>query len=292
MRRTALIALLALAAGGAAAAEAVPEEAAAAAQREALQRRAAVEQKLKLADQMLFRSAGARRVAASGNEEALRLLGEARASFSGARAALEAGNLAAADQQAAESLRRVGLAMRLVPDAGGEAQALRLRYARVLAAVQAFQASQFLSAGGAAGPRPPEMERVRELVGQAQALADKADFAEASRVIDRAADLILESAPRLVAARGAGAPGLAGLAAEDARFQSYEDLVAIASSRPGVTPERARGLAAALDRARALQIRAQDLAVGGRYDEAMTASQDSIAVLREALRAVGGVPLQ
>lgn len=250
-------------------------------------RRAAVEQKLKLADQMLFRSAGSRRVAGSGNQEALRLLAGARSLYTGARGALEAGNLGEADNLAAESLRQLGLAVRQVPDAAGETGEMHQRYARLLSAVQTFQGSHFVSAGRAGGARPAEMERVRELVEQAQGLAGKGDFAQASRVMDQAADLVLTAAPRLMAPRGAGLSGAAALSAESARYQSYEDLVAIAASRAAVAPD-ARRLQGALDRARSLHIRAQDLAVSERYDEAMAASQDAIAALQEALRAAGG----
>lgn len=285
-----LIAVLMLSAAGIPAADAQDE--AAAAQRELLQRRAAVEQKLKLADSMLFRSTGARRVAASDNGEALRLLAEARASFADSRAALEAGNLGAADELAAEALRKVGVAMRLVPEGGGDAEQMRARYARVLNAVQTFQASQIQSAGGAS-VAPAEMDRLRELVRQAQDQAEKADYAEAARTMDQGAELILKSAPRLMAARG-GAPrsGAAALEVTSARYQNYEDLVAIAALRANIAPERARDLRSALDRARALNIRAQDLSLSQRQDEAISAAQEAIAVLQEALRAVGVISYQ
>jgi tetratricopeptide (TPR) repeat protein len=282
-----LIALLTLAAPVATGADPSRNEAAAA-QREELERRASVEQKLKLADQMLSRSAGARRVAASGNEEARRLLDEARATFSAARAALDAGNPGAADDLAAESLRKVGLAVRLVPEQE-EGELLRMRYVRILNAVQAFQASHYLISGGAGSPRPPEMERVRELVGRAQTLEEKPDYAEALRAIEQAADLVLESAPGLMAMRGASASGAAGLAAVNARYQGYEDLLAVAALRGGIAPEPRGRLQAAVERARSLNIRAQDLALSQRYDEAITASQDAIAVLREALQAVSDI---
>lgn len=254
----------------------------------ALEHRAAVEQKLKLADQMLFRSAGARRVAAGGNQEALQLLGRARGLYGNAREALEAGNLAAADELAAESLRQLGVAVRMVPEAGGGAEEARQRYARILNAVQVFQGSHFVGALRTANPLPPEAERVRELVARAQGRAQAEDFAEAARVMDQAAALILAAAPKLMVAPGSGLSGAAALAWEGARYQGYEDLVAVAASRAGSTPERERRLQGALDRGRALNIRAQDLAVSGRHDEAMTATQDAIAALQEALRAAGG----
>lgn len=264
----------------------------AAAQRDLLQRRAAVEQKLKLAESMLFRSAGARRVAASEHGEALRLLAEARAAFASSRAALDRGELGVADELAAESLRQVGVAVRLVPEGGSDAEQMRARYARLLDAVQTFQASQIRSAGSA-NVAPPEMDRLRELVRQAQGLAEKGDFPEAARTMDQATELILQSASRLmVAPRGAGLSGAAALEAAGARYLAYEDLVGIAALRPNLAPERARALRVALDRARALNIRAQDLALSQRQDEAMTAELDAIEVLQEALRAVGVVSLK
>lgn len=290
MRPAVLLAALTLATA-AAAAEGPDERAAA--ERERLQQRAAVEQKLKLADSMINRSAGARRVGASGNEEALRLLAEARAAFASSRAALDEGNLEAADELAAESLRRLGLAVRLVPEGGSaDAGQARARYAQLLGAVQTFQASQIMSAGRA-GVTQPEMDRVRELVRRAQGLAEKGDFAEASRAMDQAAEAVLESAPRLLAGTGdAGATGAAALAAASARYQSYEDLAGIAAVRANATPERARALLAAVDRGRALNIRAQDLGLSNRDDEAMTAAQEAIALVREALRAAGVISLQ
>jgi tetratricopeptide (TPR) repeat protein len=170
-----------------------------------------------------------------------------------------------------------------------EGELLRMRYVRILNAVQAFQASHYLISGGAGSPRPPEMERVRELVGRAQTLEEKPDYAEALRAIEQAADLVLESAPGLMAVRGASASGAAGLAAVSARYQGYEDLLTVAALREGIAPEPRRRLQAAVERARSLNIRAQDLALSQRYDEAITASQDAIAVLREALQAVAGI---
>jgi hypothetical protein len=292
VRPAVLLAALALATTAAAADG--PEEQRAAVERERLQQRAAVEQKLKLADSMINRSAGARRVGASGNQEALRLLAEARAAFAGSRAALDAGNLGAADELAAESLRQLRLAVRLVPESGAvEAEQARARYARLLGAVQTFQASQIHSAGRAAVTQP-EMERVRELVRRAQEAAGMTDFSEASRTLDQAAAVVLESAPRLLATAGAstGGTGTAALAAASARYQSYEDLAGIVVARANVAPERERALQAAVERARGLNIRAQDLGLSNRDDEAMTAVQEAITVVREALRAAGVISLQ
>lgn len=111
--------------------------------------------------------------------------------------------------------------------------------------------------------------------------------------MDQGAELILKSAPRLMAARG-GAPrsGAAALEVTSARYQNYEDLVAIAALRANIAPERARDLRSALDRARALNIRAQDLSLSQRQDEAISAAQEAIAVLQEALRAVGVISYQ
>jgi hypothetical protein len=286
-----LIAVLALAAAAATAADA-PEERAAA-ERERLQQRAAVEQKLKLADSMLNRSAGARRVAASGNQEALRLLAEARASFAGSRAALEAGNLETADQMAAESLRQLGLAVRLAPEGGSDAEQTRARYARQLGALQALQASLIQSAGREALAQP-DLEPVREMVRLAQEQAEKGNYSDAVRAMDQAADLVLKAAPRLMGAGGGGAAasGAAALETAGARYQSHEDLVVLATLRANLAPERARELRNALERARALNIRAQDLALSQRRDEAMTAELDAIEVLQAALRAAGVISLK
>lgn len=251
----------------------------------ALEQRAAVEQKLKLADQMLFLSPGARRVAASGNEEAVRLLAGARGLYAGARGALDAGDPAAADDLAAESLRQLGVALRMVPEDGGATEQERQRYARILNAVQAFQGSNFVSALRTGNPLPPEADRVREMVAQAQAKAQQGNFAEAARVMDQAAGLILAAAPRLMAAPASGLSGAAALAWEGARYQGYEDLLAVAASRAGGDSRRLQG---ALERGRSLNMRAQDLALSERHDEAMTASQDAIAALQEALRTAGG----
>ncbi len=265
------------------------------------EQRAAIEQKMSFASQVLFQAAGARRVAASDNEDAKAVLKEARELFTRARAAIDARNLVAANDLVSESLRLVARAVRQVPDAGQEAQQQRLRYVRSLEALQAFQGSHLLSMRQISetptgATRPPELEQVRELTAQAQTLAASGKYDEAQQTLARAAEVITNSAPKLMAGRAADyeikfSSESAAFEFENARFHSYEDLVPIAVAYLKPKDDRLQEITAAVDEGRRIHEQSRELAVQGDFERAARFSEQATAQMRKALR-LAGIALQ
>lgn len=306
MTRPGTAALLAcmMAMGGASAAwgqaaEATPEQAAAEA--EFARQRAAIEQKMSFASQVLFQAAGARRVAASDNADAKAILNEARELFTKARAAIDARNLVAANDLVSESLRLAARAVQQVPDEGQEAQQQRLRFTHRLQDLQTFQASHLLSmrqvsAVPTGATRPPELEQVRELMAQAQTQADGGKYAEAQQTLARAAEVITTSAPKLMAGRAADydirfASASDAFEFENARFHSYEDLVPVAVGYLKPPQERMEEIRKAVEEGRRTHEQSRELAVKGEFEGAARLSEQATAQMRKALK-VAGVGLQ
>lgn len=286
------------AAWGQAAAEATPEQAAAEA--EFARQRAAIEQKMSFASQVLFQAAGARRVAASDNADAKAILSEARELFTKARAAIDARNLVAANDLVSESLRLAARAVQQVPDEGQDVQQ-RLRFTHRLQDLQTFQASHLLSMRQVSevptgATRPPELEQVRELMAQAQTLADSGKYGDAQQTLARAAEVITTSAPKLMAGRAADydikfASASGAFEFENARFHSYEDLVPVAVGYLKPPQERMEEIRKAVDEGRRIHEQSRELAVKGEFERAARLSEQATAQMRKALK-VAGVGLQ
>ncbi len=262
-----------------------------------MEQRAALEQKMNFASQVLFQAAGARRVAASDNEDAKSVLKEARELFTKARAAIDAGNLVAANDLVSESLRLVARAVQLVPDAGQEVQQQRLRFVHGLQDLQTFQASHLLSMRQISevptgATRPPELEQVRELLAQAQTSAEAGKYDEAQRTLARAAEVITTGAPKLMAGRAADyqikfpSPS-AAFEFENARFHSYEDLVPIAVSHLRPKDDRMREIQRAVEEGRRIHEKSRELAVGGEFEQAARLSEQATDQMLRALKLAG-----
>jgi hypothetical protein len=284
---------------GQVAAQATPEQAAAEA--EFAQQRAAIEQKMNFASQVLFQATGARRVAASDNQEAKAALNEARELFTKARAAIDARNLVAANDLVSESLRLVARAVQQVPDQGQEVQEQRLRFTHRLQDLQTFQASHLLSMRRVSevptgATRPAELEQVRELMAQAQTFADGGKYGDAQQTLARAAEVITTSAPKLMAGRAADydikfSSASEAFEFENARFHSYEDLVPVAVGYLKPPQARLEEIRKAVDEGRRIHEQSRELAVKGEFEGAARLSEQATAQMRKALK-TAGVALQ
>ena len=264
---------------------------------EQMERRAALEQKMNFASQVLFQASGARRVAASDNEDAKSILKDARELFTKARAAIDGGNLVAANDLVSESLRLVARAVQLVPDAGQEVQQERLRFVHGLQALQTFQASHLLSMrqiseAPTGATRPPELEQVRGLLAQAQTQADSGKYREALQTLTRAAEVITTGAPKLMAGRAADyqirfASPSAAFEFENARFHSYEDLVPIAVSYLKPKDDRMQEIQRAVEEGRRIHEKSRELAVAGEFERAASMSEQATDQMLRALKLAG-----
>lgn len=260
------------------------------------EKREALEHKFTLVFRILYQSPGAARIDASDREQAKAQLALARERFSGARREIVLENLEAADGLLSDALRMFGLAAREVPNPAQEQDARRVRFTRMLDEIQAFQGSQFLSARrqsrGDKTTRNPGIEQARDLIREAQRLADTERFAEALGVLEKARDVIVSEAGALLASKTLVydlnfASPEDEFEYESARYDSHADLIeiAVAKYRPG--PEAVRDIGELVEKSRRARSLARELAVHGDYPTGIKTLQDATSLLQRALERAG-----
>lgn len=263
------------------------------------ERRETIAQKFTMAFRMLYQSAGVQRIQTSDSPDAKRVLAEAHELLAKARSAIEANDLALADDLLNESLRQVGRALRLVPDRAQIEQRQRLDFARQLDQIQAFQASELLSMQRISpqptgATRPPEIEQIRNLVQKAQGLADKDRFEEANRILASASDLIIESVVKLLASRTLvndlkfDSPS-AEYEYEMARHHSYQDLIPIAVGKFKLSPETVKQIGNLVTNGKNLRAVSSRQATDGDFKTAVKTLQDATDLMQRALELAGVV---
>lgn len=266
---------------------------------EDVERRGTIEQKFTMAFEMLYQSASIQRVWASDRMEAKRILAEAQDIFVRAREALGENNLTLADDLLNESLRQMGKALRLVSDHARREEQRRLKFARQLGEIQAFQASQLLSmrrisAEPTGATRPPEIDRIRDIMQKAQGLAEKDRYEEANQILAEARELIIGSITKLLAFRTLindlrfDSPSTE-YEYEIARHHSYEDLVPIAVAKFNPPAETVKGVENLVTRGKNLRAASGKQATDGDFKTAVKTLRDATDLMQRALELAGVV---
>lgn len=260
------------------------------------EKREALEHKFTLVFRILYQSPGATRIDGSDGAQAKTLLALARERFSGARRELVSVNLDAADSLLNDALQMFGRAARMVPDPAREQDARRVRFMRMLDEIQAFQGSQLFSMrhqpGGGKTTRNPGMDRARDLIREAQRLAEAERFAEAIGVLENARDVIVSEAGALLASKTLvydlkfPSPE-AEFEYESARYDSHADLIEIAVAKHRPEPEAVRDIGELVEKSRRARLLAQELAVHGDYPTGIKTLRDATGLLQRALERAG-----
>ena len=257
-----------------------------------------IEQKRDLADNMLYQSAGAKRIAASSDQAAQQQLAEARGLFDRARAALDANDLKTADSLLSEALRKMSKAARQVPDAAAEEDEKRQRFNKTLAEIEGFQSAyessmQRLGSESTAAA----LKQVSESVTKAKSLADKGKWDEANQVLSDAHGVMVNSMNKLLASKTItyelkfDSPK-AEFEYELKRNQSYEELVpmALANFRP---PEDVvKQVEEFVGKGQELRAAAKKQAVAGDYQSALDTLSESTGYMQTAVEQAGAVMQQ
>lgn len=263
-----------------------------------ISQRQMAEQKRDFANTTLYQSAGAKRIEASGNKEAQILLEEARNSFVKAKAALDAGDLKTADRLLSESLRKVGKAVRQVPDAAAEQEEKKQLFVKTLAEIEGFQSAYeaSLQRMGSASTAAA-LKQIRESVSQAKNAADKGKWDEANQLLAGAHGVVVNSMSKLLASKTItyemkfDAPK-AEFEYELKRNQSYEELVpiALASFRPA--EDTVRQVEEFVGKGQQLRAKAKRHAADGDYSLALEALQESTGYMQTAVEQAGAMMTQ
>ncbi|HEB99290.1 MAG TPA: hypothetical protein ENJ05_07275 [Thiotrichales bacterium] len=137
--------------------------------------------KLRMLDNILFRSQRAKRVEASGDARALALLEDARSAYRQARADFDNGDLEAARQASRQSLEAVTRAFALIVDSEGLNTRAREQYRELLENIRVYEKA-LMDTARRKGINPGELldqDAVEKGIREAQARADTGDYANA-----------------------------------------------------------------------------------------------------------------
>ncbi len=257
---------------------------------------AKVKQKLMFA-QMMIGSQGAKRVEASNNAEAKKLLADARKALADGRAKSSAGALAEALSLANRALKLVGTASRMVPSEEVLAEQAHT-YNSLLAEIADYEKSYQANLKGQQkkGDVPDDVKydekAVAKLKADAKALADKDDYVRASALLRKVQTTLTEALHRMLDSKTLVYDLKFETAADEyayelKRFGGYEELIPIAIEAKKPAPGAIKLMESFVDKARKRRDEAQAKADAGDYGSAISMMQQATKTVRRALRMVG-----
>ena len=252
-----------------------------------------IEQKFAMANQMLYKSAGAKRIDEPSDESthvaAKGILDEARVYLDSAKIALQTNNLIEADDLAGEAIRRAGIAFRLLPDAAKQADQLRLRYSRLWDELKTFLDSKLVTA---ASTSPPELQQIRDAMGKAKVLADKSRYDDANQLLVKALDSVNTVIGKLMVSRTISYEIKFESPKEEYeyelhRYQSIADLMPLAIADYKPTKEALGQIEEVVKKAKSLQAASEKEAAGGDYAAAMKILKQATNEIYNAMELAG-----
>lgn len=253
--------------------------------------RAQVEQRIRLAAQLIGDSPTAQRITNSGNGQASSHLDEGRLHLSLAEDALRSGNLATARRAVDEALRHVGQARRLVPNADLQKAASQRRQEQLLASLERLVEAWRVHAG-AGDVQDGDLVAALGLIGTGRYFADAGRYQEAVYTLELAERHVLSGMNRALQQRELdytqrpSTPEQA-LALELRRHQAMAELLPLA-----VTELKPKAPALTLieryaESSRTLRSQAQKLQQTGDVQQALARIRDAMLFLQRGLQAAG-----
>jgi len=250
-------------------------------------------QKAALIERLLGDSPASSRIAASGNEEAKRLMAQAAEHYTRARGLLQAGG-PGLDDALNEAMWLIGKARQLVPDSMRRVIEERVRYAQLLASIDSLQGSyrRHLERRGVPEARDGAWSSVVGMVEQAKVRATAEQMSEANQYLLAAEHTLLNAFGGLLRTTTLDYTPSFANAAEEARFElernrSFLELVPIAVAEYRPTPEAVKLIDRYVGRGRTLRESAQRHVSSRDYQAALGALRESTAELQRALLAAG-----
>ena len=257
---------------------------------------AKVKQKLMFAD-MMVNGKGAKRVLASNNDEAKRLLASAKQSLAASREKLLAGALSEALALADRAVKDVGAASKMVPSEDAVAQ-LSQRYDELLHEIEDFEASyesnyaRQVKAGGVAEDAEYDKAKVAGLKEEARSLAAKGDYAKANARLEQAQAIVTQGLHKMLDSKTLVYELKFESPSDEydyelKRFTGYEELVPVAVEMKKPAAGALKLMDSFLDKARKRRDEAKIKAREGDYAAAVGMMQQATKTVRRALRMVG-----
>lgn len=256
-----------------------------------------VRQKETLVKSLLGDSPVAARIAASSSDEAKKLFATAQDSYAQAVLHLQTGDMGRAEQLLNDAMWNIGRARQLVPDAAARVIEERVRYARMLEAIEALRASytrhaQRARSKAAAPARDREAERIEAMVEEAKAQMNADRTGEALRTLEEAEKGLLVAMNRILGAATLDYAERFDSPAEEFGYElernhSFVDLVPIALAELKPNEDARRLIERYMEQNRDLRTRAQGEAGRQDYAAALKTIRAGTGYLQRALLAAG-----
>ena len=251
-----------------------------------------VEQKIRLAAQLLADSPAMQRVAGSGNPRALAHLDEGRVHHALANESLARGDVAGASREADEALRKLGLARRLVPDAAARQAAARQRYEQMSSGLERLIGAWRARADAQAPADAGDLTAALGLVGTGRTLAQEGRYEQAHQTLLQAQGHVLSGMNLTLHAATLDYTVRPASLAEDfqhelARHGGFADLLPLAIRELAPRPDALGLLERYAETSRVLRAQAlQELGLG-HTELALDRIRNATLYLQRALLAVG-----
>jgi hypothetical protein len=257
---------------------------------------AMVNQKLMFAD-MLVNSTASTRVKDSANEQAIQTQQKAEDLLAQAKGELKSGNNQAAYANAEEALALLKSAARLVPSEQ-ETAALKESYEELLHSIDNFKKSheeshqRMFKAGGESSAIDYDKKQVAVLMTEAESLAQKKDYVNANKKLERAQAMITTAIQQMLNSQTIVYDLNFESPKEEyeyelKRFGGYEELIPIAVEQKQPNEGTKNLMQSFVEKGQKKRSIAIETAQGGDYPRAVAMLQDATKDIRRALRMVG-----
>lgn len=257
----------------------------------------AVKQKLSYA-QMVLGSGSAKRVEASGNQQAIGMLNNSRGRIDAAKASLDGGQLQQAMDQVNEGLRLMTAASREITTESEMASVNhKAQYDELSNSLKTYEGSYKRHTERAAKMKQPIKASLDEaeynrLIKEGDALAAKGDYAAANKSLKKAQGMITAVLTEMLHAQTVTYDKKFETPKEEyeyelARMENYEELVPLAIEQKQPSQRAMELIDSFVQKAAKIKGEGKEVAAKGDYKMAIMAMQAATSNLERALRMAG-----
>jgi hypothetical protein len=253
--------------------------------------RAQVEQRIRLAAQLIADSPAAQRISGSGNTQAVSHLDEGRLHQSLAEDALRRGDLPTARREVDDALRHVGMARRMVPNSGAQLAAAQRRHEQLLASLERLvEAWRVHAAAGEV--QDGDLLSALGLIGTARYFADSGRHVEAVFTLELAERHVLSGMNRVLQQREIDYTQRASTPEQEfqlelQRHQAMAELLPLAVAELKPNADALRLIERYAVDSRSLRGQALQLQQGGDAPQALARLRTAMLFLQRGLQAAG-----
>ncbi len=252
-----------------------------------------IRQKLGYASTFIGSSAAAKRIEASEHAEARAIYQAAQDKMSAAQRALSSGNLDEASARSDEAMNLMSKAAQLVPSES-ITQMAKARHEKLLQGIETLQASwqAAVKEAGTHDSSALDTDRIQQMKGKANALADAGKYDEANEILVTAMDEVSAALNRLHGDKTISYEMIFSSPAEEyayelVRYRSLEDAIPLAIEQMHSSQDEIDKAQAYINGAKQNRLQAAADAQQGKYDYALLRIRDGAQGMETALNVLG-----